>query len=383
MAKRDYYEVLGVSKTATDQEIKSAFRKLAKKYHPDVCKDPDGAEKFKEAQEAYAVLSDAGRRKTYDQFGHAAFEQGGPGNAGGYSAGGYDFSGFDFSSIFDEIFGRSDSNFSSFGFEDLFGGGSRRKSSRDKNGRDVGYLLEITFDEAVFGCKKDIEIEVTDNCPECDGMGGHGEETCSVCNGTGSEVKQASTMFGTFQTRTTCHACGGAGRTFTETCKKCRGTGQVKVDKTITITVPKGIDDGEQLRISGKGEAGSNGGANGDLYIEFRVKSHPLYTRKGNDIYVDLPVTICDLVMGATKEIKTLDGYVDLKIPSGSSSGDILKIKGKGIDTGSWKNGDFYITLKLITPTKLTREQKDLFERLSDTDLENYKEFSDFEKLNK
>ncbi len=382
MAKRDYYEVLGVSKTATEAEIKSAFRKLAKKYHPDVCKDPDGAEKFKEAQEAYAVLSDAGRRKTYDQFGHAAFEQGGPGNAGGYSSGGYDFSGFDFSSIFDEIFGRSDNSFSSFGFDDLFGGG-RKKSNRAKNGRDVGYLLEISFEEAIYGCKKDIEIEVTDNCPECDGMGGHGEETCSVCNGTGSEIKQTSTMFGTFQTRTTCHACGGIGRTFKETCKNCRGTGKVKVEKTITITVPKGIDNGEQLRISGKGEAGTNGGANGDLYIEFRVKTHPLYTRKDNDIYIDLPVTICDLVLGCVKEIKTLDGYVDLKIPSGSSSGDILKIKGKGIDTGSWKNGDFYVTLKLITPTKLTREQKDLFEELSDTDLENYKEFSEFEKLNK
>lgn len=382
MAKRDYYEVLGVSKTATDQEIKSAFRKLAKKYHPDVCKDPNGAEKFKEAQEAYAVLSDSNRRKTYDQFGHAAFEQGGPGNAGGYSSGGYDFSGFDFSSIFDEIFGRSDSDFSSFGFDDLFGGG-RKKSNRAKNGRDVGYLLEITFEEAVFGCKKEIEIEVTDNCPECDGIGGHGEEVCSVCNGSGTEIKQASTMFGTFQTRSTCHTCGGEGRTFRETCKKCRGTGKVKVEKTITITVPKGIDNGEQLRISGKGEAGTNGGANGDLYIEFRVKSHPLYTRKNNDIYIDLPVTICDLVMGSTKEVKTLDGFVDLKIPSGSSAGDMLKIKGKGIDNGSWKNGDFYVTLKLITPTKLTREQKDLFERLSDTDLENYKEFNDFEKLNK
>ena len=381
MAKKDYYEVLGVPKTASEQEIKSAFRKLAKKYHPDVCKDPNGAEKFKEAQEAYSVLSDANKRKTYDQFGHAAFEQGAPGG-GGYSYGNGNFNGMDFSDIFDEIFGRSNSDFSSFGFEDLFGGG-KKKSNRAKSGRDLGYAMEISFEEAINGCKKDIELETMDNCPECDGKGGFGEEVCSVCNGSGAEVKQASTLFGTFQTRTTCHACGGSGKVFREICKKCRGNGQVKATKVITVTVPKGIDNKEQLRISGKGEPGINGGPNGDLYIEIRIKPHPLYTRKDTDIYIDLPVTICDLVLGTTKTVKTLDGYVDLKIPAGSSNDDILKIKGKGVDNGSWKAGDFYVNLKLITPTKLTRDQKKLFEELSETDLENYKEFSEFEKLNR
>lgn len=378
MAKRDYYEILGVDKNATDDEIKSSFRKLAKKYHPDVCKEEGGAEKFKEAQEAYAVLSDKTQRSKYDKFGHAAFE--GP-SGGGNSAGGYDFSGFDFSSIFDEIFNRNDS-FSSFGFEDFMGGG-RKKSNRMTKGRDLGYLMEITFEEAVNGCKKEIELEMVEDCPECSGKGGHGEVECPECNGSGYKTSQTNTIFGSFATKTTCQHCAGSGVIYKETCSRCRGKGKVKETKTIMINVPKGIDNKEQLRLSGKGEAGNNGGPNGDLYIEFKIKPHPLFKRDGNNIYIDLPVTICDLVLGSTKTIKTLDGFIDLKIPAGSSASDVLKVKNKGIETDGWKNGDLFVTLKLITPTKLSKEQRKLFEYLSDTDMEKDSEFAKFEKLNK
>ncbi len=378
MAKKDYYEILGVDKNASEDEIKSAFRKLAKKYHPDVCKEEGGAEKFKEAQEAYAVLSDKNQRSKYDQFGHAAFE-GSNGNP--TSGGGYDFSGFDFSSIFDEIFGRN-GDFSNFGFEDLMGNG-RRKNSRTSKGRDLGYLMEVTFEEAVNGCKKDIELEMVVDCPECDGKGGHGEISCPECGGSGYRTTQTNTIFGSFATKTVCPECGGKGVTYKETCSKCKGRGKIKEDKVITITVPKGIDSKEQIRLSGKGESGSNGGPNGDLYIEFKVKPHPLFKREGNDIHIELPVNICDLVLGSSKTIKTLDGFITLKIPAGSNAGDILKIKNKGIETDGWRNGDFFVTLKLITPTKLTKEQKELFEDLSNTDLEKDLEFSKFEKLNK
>ncbi len=376
MAKRDYYEILGVSKSASQDEIKSSFRKLAKKYHPDVSKEPDAAEKFKEAQEAYAVLSDENQRKKYDQFGHAAFE--GP-SGNGTTGGGYDFSGFDFSSVFDEIFG-GNSGFSSFGFGDFMGG---NRKSRASKGRDLGYLMEITFEEAVFGCKKDIELEMVNACSHCDGKGGHGEKTCPTCNGSGYEVTQTNTLFGSFASKTVCHKCGGSGVIYKETCEKCHGKGKVKEKKVITINVPKGIDSKEQVRLSGKGEAGSNGGPNGDLYIEFSVKPHPLYKRDGTDIHIDLPVTICDLVLGTSKTIKTLDSRVELKIPSGSQPGDILRIKNKGIETDSWKSGDFFVTLKLIVPEKLSRKQKELFENLKDTDLEDNNEFIKFDKLNK
>lgn len=378
MAKRDYYEILGVDKNASEADIKSAFRKLAKKYHPDVCKEENGSEKFKEAQEAYAVLSDASQRKKYDQFGHAAFDN--QHGGGGTPGGGYDFSGFDFSSIFDEIFG-GNGGFSSFGFGD-FGGNSRRKN-RPTKGRDLGYLMEITFEEAVFGTKKDIEIELVNTCDKCGGTGGHGEKTCPNCGGSGYEITQTNTLFGSFQSKTVCNKCGGSGVVYKDVCEKCHGKGKVKEKKVLTVTVPKGINTKEQIRLTGKGETGTNGGPNGDLYIEFEVKPHPLFKRDGYDIHIDLPVTICDLTLGTSKIIKTLDGKVNLKIPAGSQPGDILRIKSKGIENDSWKTGDFYVTLKLIIPEKLTRNQKELFESLRETDLEDSSEFSKFEKLNK
>ena len=372
--KRDYYDVLGVGKSASDDEIKSAFRKMAKKYHPDLNKEPDAAEKFKEAQEAYSVLSDKSRRSQYDQFGHSAFENNGYGNTG--AGGGFDFNGFDFSEIFEDLFGGNANFSSSFGF----GNSNRRRTST--RGEDVLYRMDISFEDAVYGAKKDIELDLTETCHECNGKGGSGETKCSTCDGTGVVIEEQRTILGMFQSRKTCPNCSGTGETYKETCSNCHGKGIIKTKKQIEINIPKGINNKEQIRLSGKGEAGNNGGPNGDVYIEFYVKPHELYRRDDNDIYIDLPVTYSDLTLGCTKEIKTLDGYVDLKIKEGSQPGDTLRIKGKGIE-GTWKNGDFYVVLKLIVPTKLSRSQKQIIEELRETDEESSDAFKKFNKLNK
>jgi len=357
--KKDYYEVLGVSKNATDSEIKSAFRKLAKQYHPDINKEPDAAEKFKEAQEAYAVLSDENKRKQYDQFGHAAFS-----NQGG--AGGYDFSGFDFSDIFSDLFGNSFGGFN-------FGG---RNSNGPRKGSDSLTSVTLTFEEAVFGCKKTIKVNTAENCDECNGKGGMGEKTCGTCNGSGVVTTQQRSLFGSFVTRTTCPSCNGKGISYKETCSKCRGVGKVNVSKEIEVKVPAGVDTGNQLRVAGKGEAGYNGGPNGDLYIEFKVKEHPIYEREEDDIYLFLPITITDAVLGCKKDVPTLDGTIKLTIPEGSKTGDKHRIKGKGVTSvNTGRKGDMYVVLNILPPTKLTRDQKTLFEKLSKTDLETNSEF--------
>ncbi len=379
MNKRDYYEVLGVSKNASDAEIKSAFRKLAKKYHPDVCKDPDGPEKFKEAQEAYAVLSNQSERAKYDQFGHAAFS-GNNGSSGG--AGGYDFSGFDFSSIFDDLFGGND--FSSFSFGNMGSAFGGTKRSRARRGNDLVYNMKIDFEDAAYGAKKDITLDVIDECVNCHGEGGFDKTTCSTCGGSGVVNTQARTIIGTIMTKSPCKDCGGTGYTFKRVCPECRGNGKIKQRKTFTIDVPKGINTGEQIRMSGKGEAGINGGPNGDLYIEFQVKDHPLYKREDSDLYLELPVTVTELVLGGSRTINTLDGKIDVKIPAYSQSGEILRVRGKGmpsVHTGH--RGDLYIELKLVLPNKLSRTQKDLFNELSKTELDDNEAFKRFEKLNK
>ena len=272
--KRDYYEVLGVSKDADDKTIKSAFRKLAKQYHPDVNKEPGAADKFKEAQEAYAVLSDAEKRKQYDQFGHAAFDQM---NGGA----GYDFSGFDFGDIFSEIFG------SSFGGFGGFGSSSRGSSSSRRKGEDKLMRVNLSFEEAVFGTKKTINIPVSSDCTSCKGKGGHGEKKCSTCHGSGIVTTEQRTMFGSFMSRTTCPNCNGKGVSFEEVCSKCHGTGKTTKNTDIEVKIPAGVDTGNQLRVAGKGGAGSNGGPNGDLYLEFNVKDHELFMRDNDDIYLD------------------------------------------------------------------------------------------------
>lgn len=356
MNKRDYYEVLGVDKNATEADIKSAFRKLAKKYHPDVSKEPDAAEKFKEAQEAYAVLSDPQKRSQYDQFGHAAFEQG----AGGA---GFDFGDFDFSDIFGDLFGG--------GFASSFGFGGKKQSNRARAGEDSLIRMNLTFEEAVFGCKKDLKVDVTEQCPECHGKGGHGEKTCPICNGSGFESVNQRTLFGVFQSRTTCHTCGGAGVTFDTKCSKCRGNGTIKVNKTLEVKIPAGVDTGNRLRLAGKGGAGINGGPNGDIYLEFIVKDHPLFERDGKDIYLTLPITITEAVLGAKIDIPTLYGNVKLTIPAGSSTGDRHRLKGKGIESiQSHVKGDMYVILDVVIPKKLSKEQKKLFEELDNINSE-------------
>lgn len=357
--KKDYYEVLGVSKTASQDEIKSAFRKLAKKYHPDVSKEENAAEKFKECQEAYAVLSDESKRRQYDQYGHAAFENNG--------AGGYDFSGFDFSDIFGDIFG------SGFGFN--FGGSS---GSRKTRGRDKVMRVDLTFEEAVFGTNKDINLDVHEECSECHGKGGFDETTCPDCHGTGAIAKEQRTIFGAFMTKSTCPKCSGKGKTYKKTCSSCSGTGKVRKNKTISVKIPAGVDSGNQQRISGYGEVGD--ASNGDLYLEYYVKKHPIFERDNCDIYLELPITITEAVLGCKKEVPTLSGTVKLTIECGSNTGDKLRLKGKGVeDLHSYHKGDMYVILKVVIPDKLSKEQKKLFEQLSKTDLET-KEFDKIKK---
>ena len=322
MNKKDYYEVLGVDKNASEDDIKSAFRRLAKKYHPDVSKEENAAEKFKEVGEAYAVLSDPEKRKQYDQFGHSAFTNG----QGGFSG----FEGFDFGSMSDI-------------FEDLFGGmgfGGGRSRARNQNsprkGQDVLYHMTIDFEEAVYGTKKDIKI----------------------------------------LSKTTCPYCHGSGTSYEKTCSDCHGSGTVTNRKTITVTIPAGIDNGNRLRIAEKGSAGINGGPNGDLYIEFTVKRHEFYQRDEDDIYIDLPLTITEAALGTKKEIPTIYGNVDLTIPAGTQNDDKMRLRGKGIENIATKRkGDMYVITKVIIPDKLTREQKKLLEELDKTELDNHKMF--------
>lgn len=370
MDKKDYYEVLGVSKNASQDEIKSAFRKLAKKYHPDVSKEPDAEAKFKEVQEAYAVLSDEDKRRQYDQFGHAAFQNGGgAGGAGGF--GGFDFSGFDYGDIFDNIFG---------GFGGSFSSG--RSSSRARRGSDSLMRMKLTFEEAVFGCKKDIDLDVVEECSECDGKGGFGEETCDKCHGSGTITTEQHTILGSFLSKTTCNKCGGTGKTYQKTCTHCHGNGRVKVNKELEVKIPAGVDNGSRLKLSGKGNSGSNGGPNGDLYIEFVVAEHDFYVRDENDIYIEAPITVTEAILGCKKEIPTLYGNVTLTIPAGSESGEKHRIKGKGINNeATHKKGDMYIVLKIVTPKKLTKEQKRLLEELNNTDLTDDNDIKNFERF--
>lgn len=367
MAKRDYYEILGVNKNADEKEIKMAFRRLAKKYHPDVSKEPDAEEKFKEAQEAYAVLSDENRRKQYDRFGHDAFT-----NGQGQGASGFDFSDIDLSDIFENMFGF-----------DIGGnpfGRSSRNTRRKTKGNDSLLQMEITFMEAALGTEKEIEITTTDPCPDCKGQGGTGEETCPDCHGSGTITQTQSTIFGSFLTKITCPTCKGEGTTYKKVCSACRGKGRIKVTKDITVKVPEGVNNQNRIRLTQMGEASKNGGPNGDLYIEFKVKNHKYYTRDENDIYLELPITITEAILGTKKDIKLLNSVVTLTIPAGSESGDKHRLRGKGIKDVNYNNyGDFYIIIKVVTPKKLTREQKKLIEKLNETDLTD----KEIEKYNK
>lgn len=373
MNKKDYYETLGVSKNATDAEIKSAFRKLAKKYHPDVNKESGAAEKFKEVSEAYGVLSDPQKRKTYDQFGADAVNGNGAGGFGGF-----------------EGFGGFQGGFGDFGFsqddlEDIlgsfFGGSGRRKSKSGVKGEDSLVRLTLTFEEAIFGCEKTFKINLNQMCNGCNGKGGLNPRKCTKCNGRGRIISQQRTIFGVTSVQTVCPNCSGTGEEFEKVCSTCRGSGRTKGEKSITLRVPSGINNGDQMRMAGKGAAGTNGGANGDIYIEFVVKEHPLFERNGKDIILEVPLTITEAILGCKKEIPTITGTTVIEIDSGTQSGDELRLKGKGInEEKTGKTGDMIIITKVVIPRKLDRTQKSLIKDLNETDLEVGDEFKKFNK---
>lgn len=381
--KRDYYEVLGVSKTASEQEIKSAFRKKAKEFHPDLNKDdPNAAEKFKEAQEAYSVLSDENKRKMYDQYGHAGVGNGGPGAGGfgGYSN--FDGAGFDFGDIFDSIFGGSAGGFGGFS---NFGGGSSRQTSRATRGSDILMRMNLTFDEAIYGCEKKFNLDVIEDCDECHGHGGFDREECRTCHGQGTITTQQNTILGSFMSRTTCPDCNGTGHTYKRKCSECNGKGKIKKNKKLTINISEGINTGDRQRVSGKGNPGTNGGENGDLYIEFVVSDHDYFVRDNDDIYLEVPLTLTEAVLGCKKEIPTLYGNVKLNISAGTNSGDKQRIKGKGVNNSYRRHkGDMYVVFKVYTPKRLSREQKQLIQKLSETNMETdeIKRFNKFTRDN-
>ena len=367
--KRDYYEVLGVSKSASKDEIKSAFRRLAKKYHPDLCKEDDAEEKFKEVQEAYSVLSDDNKRKQYDQFGHAAFQGGMGGNPYGGATGGFGFDASDLGDIFEDLFGGG------------FGGFSGSRRNRPSKGSDLLMRVDLTFEEAVFGTEKDFDLDVVSGCDACDGKGGFHEATCSKCHGSGTITSEQRTILGSFMIKTTCPVCNGKGKTYKEVCSKCHGEGRYKSRKTITVSIPSGINDLERLRVPGKGNASSNGGEAGDLYLEFHVREHKYFKRDGDDIYLEVPISITEAVLGCKKEIPTIYGNVNLTIPQGTDNLDKQRLRGKGIKNGSTRRvGDMYVVFKVMMPKKLSKDQKKLFQALTETNL-NTAEIDKFNKF--
>ena len=346
--KRDYYEVLGVSKTASDDEIKKAFRTLAKKYHPDMHPgDKECEEKFKEAQEAYAVLSDAEKRKQYDQFGHAAFD----GTGGG--AGGFDFSGMDMGDIFGDIFG------------DFFGGGSRRRTNDGSmKGSNLRTSVRITFEEAIFGCEKEIEMVLKDECHSCHGTGakpGTTPETCPKCGGKGKVVFTQQSFFGTVQNVQTCPDCGGSGKIIKDKCPDCRGTGYIASKKKIQVSIPAGIDNGQSVRIREKGEPGINGGPRGDLLVEVVVSRHPTLHRQDMNIYATAQISFAQAALGGEIRIHTVDGDVLYEVKPGTQTNTRIRLKGKGVPSLRNKSvrGDHYVDLVVQTPTGLSADAKE------------------------
>ncbi len=351
MAKKDYYEILGIDRNATKEEIKKAYRRLSKKYHPDVSDDPDAAEKFKEVTEAYEVLSDDKKRANYDRFGHADPNQG----FGGF--GDTDFGGF-----------------GGFGFEDIFdtffGGGRRRDPNAPRQGADLQYTMTLSFEEACFGKETIIEVPREETCGTCNGTGakpGTRPETCGHCHGTGQISIEHSTPFGRIINKRVCHHCQGTGQIIKEKCTTCRGTGKVKKTRKISVKIPAGIDDGQQLRVAGQGEPGINGGPPGDLYIIFRVRPHEFFERHGNDIYCEIPITFTQAALGDEIEVPTLHGKVKLKIPAGTQTGTRFRLRGKGVpDVKGYGVGDQHVRVRVVTPTKLTERQKQLLREFAE-----------------
>lgn len=378
MAKRDYYEVLGINRSADANEIKKAYRKLAKKYHPDANDSEDAEEKFKELQEAYEVLSDENKKATYDRYGHAAFEQGGQGfggfsqGFGGFSSG---FGGFeDISDLFGSFFSG-------------FGSTSRRSNNMPIQGDDKFMVLEVDFMDAVHGADKEIEIMFDETCDHCHGSGAeHPEDvqTCSTCKGTGVINEEVRTAFGTMMQQKICPVCHGSGKVISEKCHKCHGVGSISKRIKIDIKIPQGINTGQQMRVVGKGEKGLNGGDYGDLYIEIKVKDSPIFKRENNDIFLDVPISFSDAAIGTKINVPTIYGDVELTIPEGTQTNTKFRLKGKGVKDIRTTNtfGNQYVIVDVQTPKKLSKEQKELFKKLRDLEKDESSSsfFSKFKK---
>ena len=367
MSKRDYYEILGVSRTATEVEIKSAYRKLAVQYHPD--KNPgnqEAEEKFKEAAEAYSVLSDAQKRGAYDRFGHAGVGAGAGGAGGGFNAG--------FSNIEDI--------FDLFGFGDMFGGAAGRGGrSSAQRGADLRYDLEITLEEAATGKEQKLRIPRLETCEECDGRGtekGTEPETCITCSGSGQTRYQQ----GFFSVMRTCPNCGGKGQIIKSPCKNCRGAGRVEKEKSLEIKIPAGVETGSRLRIGGEGEAGANGGPTGDLYVVIHVAEHETFERQGANLYASVPISFAQAALGAEIEVKTLDGAETLKVPAGTQTGTVFRIKSQGMPVlGGRGKGDLFVAVTLVTPKTLTKEQRKLLEQLAEIEDKDFEDESFMDKV--
>jgi len=349
MSKRDYYEVLGVSKSASKDELKKAYRKLSKQFHPDINKEPGADEKFKEVKEAYEVLSDDQKRAQYDQFGHVDPNQGfGGGDFGG------GFGGFE--DIFNSFFGG--------------GGGRRRDPNAPRQGADLQYTMTLKFEEAVFGKETDIEIPREETCDTCNGSGakpGTKVDTCKHCHGSGQLNVEQNTPFGRIVNRRVCHYCNGTGKEIMEKCSTCSGSGKVTRRNKIHVKIPAGVDDGQQLRVAGKGEAGINGGPPGDLYIVFHIRSHEFFERDGDDIYCEMPITFVQAALGDEVEVPTLHGKVKLKIPAGTQTGTKFRLKGKGVpNVRGYGTGDQHVLVRIVTPTKLSEKQKQLLREFAE-----------------
>ena len=364
--KRDYYEVLGVDKNVSEADLKKAYRKVAKKYHPDTNPgDAEAEEKFKEAAEAYAVLSDPEKKAKYDQFGHAAFEQGG--GPGGF--GGFDFA--DMGDIFGDIFG------------DFFGGGARRSQSNGPvKGANIKTTVRVSFEEAVFGTQEELELPLKDECDVCKGtcsQPGHQPETCSKCGGKGQVTFTQQSLFGMARTVQTCPDCGGTGKIIKYKCSNCAGTGYVKSKKKIQVAVPAGIDNGQSIRIREKGEPGINGGGRGDLLVTVLVDRHPTFQRQEYDLYSSEPISFTQAALGGKITVNTIDGPYDIEIKPGTQTDTKIKLKGKGVPTLRNKNvrGDHYVTLIVQVPDKLTEEQKSLLNQYANTTTVNARSSTD------
>ncbi|WP_462420685.1 molecular chaperone DnaJ [Salinicoccus sp. Marseille-QA3877] len=350
MAKRDYYEILGVEKSASKDEIKKAYRKLSKKYHPDINKEEGSDEKFKEVAEAYEVLSDEDKRSQYDRFGHEGMKSQFGGGGGFQGSGG---------------FGGFEDIFSSF-----FGGGRQADPNAPRKGDDLQYTMTVDFEEAVFGVTKTITIKKEVTCDTCDGNGakpGTSKSTCSMCSGAGRVAVEQNTPFGRIQTERTCPTCQGTGQEIKEPCNKCKGSGTVTKDVDIEVTVPEGVDNGQQIRVQGHGEPGVNGGPSGDLYIVFRVRPDSRFTRDGDDIHYELPITFAQAALGDEIKVPTISSEVVLTIPAGTQTGRRFRLKEKGVkNVHGYGYGDQFITVKVVTPTKLSDEEVEIFRNLAD-----------------